>query len=466
MPRRRILIVGCGVAGPTLVTFLLMAAKKDVEFGRPPPLITVLERSAQPYAHGANVDIRGAGVSILRKMGLESAVRACTTGEEGVRFVDGEDRVLVEFPADKTGKTSTPTSDIEIMRGRLAELLFARSKHIGENIMMAAVQEDTQIQQQKEECGGKAKEVLEYIFGDRIESLEQDDDEVRVRLVKGGDRTFDLVVGADGLHSQTRKSVFGEEGEEERVRRLGMYAGFFSMPKGPRDSLWRRWFHAPGRRGIMQRPAELGTDRSTVLIYVVNEKDQRLKDASGRKSVEAQRSLLKEYFTNAGWECDRIIEEMEAADDFYYDTVAQVKMDTWSKGRVVLLGDAGYCASFISGMGTTLGLNGAHILAGALARHPDDHSAAFAEYEQKMRPIVDKAQKLAPGMPHAINPETAWGIWTMHNILAFMSWSGLRDLMFKFGMGPPAHQIKVEDFGFGELPDWKKWKDVISKAEC
>ncbi|KAI8629319.1 oxidoreductase [Xylariaceae sp. FL1651] len=457
MPPRRILIIGCGIAGPTLATFLLMAARKNM-VSSDGLLITILERSARPYAHGANVDIRGAGVSIIRKLGLESAIRACTTGEEGVRFVDAEDRVQFELRADKTGKTSTPTSDIEILRGRLAELLFARCKNVSE-----------EMSQQDGTAAAPAK--VEHIFGDRLESLDQDEDEVRVRLAKNGERTFDLVVAADGLQSQTRKMVFGEEDEGERIRRLGMYAGFFSMPKGPTDTLWRRWFHAPGRRGIMQRPAERGpdgqTDRSTILIYVVNDKDQRLRDVAGRKGVEAQKALLKEYYADAGqvlhsWECDRIVREMEAADDFYYDMVAQVKMDKWSKGRVVLLGDAGYCASPISGMGTTLGLNGAYILAGALVQHPDDHSAAFSEYEQKMRPIVDKAQKLAPGMPHAINPETAWGIWTMHTIMAFIARSGLIDLMFKLGMGPPAHQVQVEDYDFGELSDWKEWQDAIS----
>ena len=113
-----------------------------------------------------------------------------------------------------------------------------------------------------------------------------------------------------------------------------------------------------------------------------------------------------------------------------------------------------YCGSPISGMGTTLALNGAYNLAGALVRHPDDYTAAFAEYEEKMRPIVDLAQKLPPGAPHIINPETDWGIWMMHIILGIIWRSGLSNLIARVG-GPPANAVPVEDYGFKQLPEWQ-----------
>lgn len=202
------------------------------------------------------------------------------------------------------------------------------------------------------------------------------------------------------------------------------YCGFFSMSTFKTDSLWRRWFHAPGRRSIMLRPGEHG-HRTTAFVAVLNDHDERLRKAAadGRTAVELQKALLVEYIHDVGWEADRVSREMQQADDFYYDMLAQVKMERWSKGRVVLLGDSGYCASPISGMGTTLGLVGAYYLAGAILRHADNLPAAFNEYENEIRPLVNRAQRLAPGMPHLIHPETALGVYIMHCILAMIFWS-------------------------------------------
>ena len=316
-----ILIVGCGVAGPTLASFLLLSAIPAAE----KPHITILERAPTLRAQGQNIDIRGAGATVVRKLGIEGLIRASVTGEEGVKFVDGANRVWAEFAADKSGKVQTGTSDIEILRGRLAEICFRRSKSISD-----------EVQRQ----GGKG---IEYLFGDYADSIEQDSQKVHVRFAKRGQRrSFDLVVGADGLQSRTRKMVWGEDSDDSRVRRLGMYIGFFSMPAGKTDSEWRRWYHASGRRGIMVRPSET-RDRVTVLMSVINEQDRRFEDVAtdGHKAVQAQKALLKECFRDAGWESGRLIKGMEAADDFYYDFVGQIRMDKLSKGRVVLLGDAG-----------------------------------------------------------------------------------------------------------------------------
>ncbi|KAL9114876.1 MAG: hypothetical protein Q9227_001119 [Pyrenula ochraceoflavens] len=436
MAPQEILIIGCSIAGPTLATFLLLSSPTTT----PPsslPHITILEQSATLRTNGQNIDVRGSGISILRKLGIESAVRRSTTGEEGVKWVDAQDRVWAESRAGEGGARS-PTSEIEILRGRLGGICYRRSKEVSEEV---------------ERKGGRG---VEYVFGDCAEEIEQEGEKVWVKFKRSGvRRSFDLVVGADGLQSSTRKMVWGggREGEEARVKRLGMYGGFFSMPRGGGDSDWRRWFHAPGRRGIMMRPHE-EKERSTAFMYVINEEDRRLREAAleGPKGAETQKKLLAEYFQDAGWECERIIREMMATKDFYYDMVGQVKMDKWSKGRVVLLGDAGYCASPISGMGTTLALNGAYHLAGALTHHPNDYTAAFAAYEEKMRPIVDRAQKLAPGMPYLLNPETAWGLWILHMIIGFIAWSGVVNLVAKV-IGPPANTATVEEYGFRQLPE-------------
>ena len=316
-----VLIVGCSIAGPTLATFLLLSSLPASQ----KPRITILERSSVLRPHGQNIDIRGAGVTIIRKLGLETVIRASTTGEEGVQFVDEKNRVWAAFGADKSGKTQTPTSDIEILRGRLAEISFQRSQMVSEDV-------------QKEGGAG-----IEYVFGDTLEELEQDGNQVHVRFAKSGERrSYDLVVGADGLQSRTRNMVWGTEGEEGRLKRIGMYGAFFSMAKGPTDTLWRRWYHASGRRGLTLRPDEQ-RNKTTVIMTVINDKDSRFLDVATKKrnDMEAQKALFREYFQDAGWESERTIKAMMTTDDFYYDMVAQVKMDKWSKGRVVLLGDAG-----------------------------------------------------------------------------------------------------------------------------
>ncbi|KAK3073132.1 hypothetical protein LTR53_005564 [Teratosphaeriaceae sp. CCFEE 6253] len=437
-----ILIVGCGVAGTPLATFLLSTAQPAAEKAH----ITILERASSPRPQGQNVDIRGAGVTIMRKLGIETAVRRSVTGEEGVQLVDARNRIWAENVADKTGKIQTGTSDIEILRGRLAEICYLRSRSLSDEV---------------EEQGGKG---IEYIFGDYLQSLDQDGGQVHVRLAKSGKlRTFDIVVGADGLQSGTRRMVWGEEGEAERVQQVaGMYGAFFSLPKAPTDSLWRRWYTAPGRRSVMVRPSDAREpDRMTAFMMIMNEQDDRLRSAArdGRKGAAVQKALFAEYFDGLAWECPRIVKAMQEADDFYYDMVAQVKMNTWSKVRVVLLGDAGYCASPISGMGTALALNGAYNLAGALVQHPDDHTAAFAAYEETMRPIVNLAQKLPLGgrAPYLINLETAWGIWIRNVIAYVVSISGIALLIAKFA-GPPADAVPVEEFGFRQLGDWQEEK--------
>lgn len=155
---------------------------------------------------------------------------------------------------------------------------------------------------------------------------------------------------------------------------------------------------------------------------------------------------MHNLFSDTGWEATRVLAGMDAADDFYMQEVAQVKMeDSWSRGRMAVLGDAAYCPSPISGMGTTVAIVGAYILAGEIARSPINPQEAFASYERHMRPFVMKAQKLIPGAPHLANPETAWGIWIMNSILGFVSWTGLTTILGRYA-GPPVDAIVLPEY--------------------
>lgn len=451
-----ILIIGAGVAGPTLASFLL--THKDIPPAQTPD-ITVLERSSSLRAAGQNVDIRGAGVTVARKLGLEGAIRASVTGEEGVRFVDERNRICAEGPADRSGKVQTGTADIEILRGTLARLCYERSLSISDEV---------------QKRGGSG---VQYIFDDAVKEIGQDGKRVHVIFNKSGEkRTFDIVVGADGLQSSTRRMVWATSGashadaEEDRfVHRLGMYGAFWSMPASSSDSKWRRWFHAPGRRSIMVRPGER-EDMSTVFMTHIPDPDNepafRAAALDGRKGMKEQKDLLDATFKGAGWETERVLREMHESEDFYYDMIAQVKMPSWHKGRVVLLGDAAYCASPISGMGTTLALTGAYNLAGALTpliQAPRGDKSplveeCFEQYETAMRPTVQRAQKLVPGAPYIFAPETAWGIWTLHMFGYLVSWlAPVVGLVAQLLPTGPQHanNVPVREYGFRELAEWE-----------
>ena len=297
----RILVIGAGVGGPTLAYFLSKSPSRKFE-------VTVLERSQELRTAGQNVDIRGAGADVIKIMGLEEAIRGATTAEEGVVFVDSDNNTKATFPADKSGQVQTFTSDLEIVRGKLAMILYEATK-----------------------------DKAEYIFGDYASSLEQAQDKVRVTFAKGHEpRDFDIVVGADGLGSKTRSLVFGKESESWH-KPLGMFASFFTIPMVESDGYWSRWYSAPRRRTIMLRPDNEGATRAWMSIM---SEDKRLKEVL-EKGVGETKLLMKELFEGAGWETERVIKGMEEADDYYYDEIAQIKMPKWSKGRVVLLGDAG-----------------------------------------------------------------------------------------------------------------------------
>jgi len=426
--RQDILIVGGGIAGPVLATLLLSSSQPITAL----PRITILERNTAAIGSGQNIDIRGIGKHIISKLRLTDEIKKATTGEEGVRIVDASNRIWAQYAADKTGKVETGTSDVEILRGRLAEILLAKAKRVSKDV---------------EARGGSA---VEFIFDDNLESLHQDNDKVHVQFAKGGRRTFDLVVGADGLHSKTRKLIWGQA-QEECLKPLHMYGAFFSTKKLEGDGDWRSWFHAPGGVSVMLRPS--GTkEKSTVLVLLADKSGSIAKEMSGsERDVEAQKRLVMKKLHGIFWQEQRLKEAVQTSDDFYFDVTAQVKLEKWSGDRVVLLGDAGYCASPFSGMGTTLAMAGAYHLAGALISYPNQYDIAFEQYEENMRPIVQKAQELAPGMPHLIHPQTFWGVCVLRIFSAVIYWSGLVGLLFRL-KGPPAQvkEVKGYEFDFGE----------------
>ncbi|EKG18918.1 Monooxygenase FAD-binding protein [Macrophomina phaseolina MS6] len=319
-------------------------------------------------------------------MGLDDAIRSRTVEEEGIAFVDSSGKHLAEFRSRPDGASFT--SDIEILRGDLAAVFLEATENN-----------------------------VEYLWGDYITGLDEQDDGIVAKFSRAEQRKVDLVVAADGMHSKTRKLVFDDSGA---LYHLGQYMAYFTIPVSERDSSWATWYNAPGGRLILVRP-DLKRQRTGAYLAVCN--NEHPKEYLGR-GVPDQMKMWDDLFKDAGGDAERVIKGMYTADDFYMQQIAQVKMPQWSKGRVALLGDAAFCPSPISGVGTACAIEGAYILAGELTKH-NDYKAGFAGYEKMMRPVIAKAQRLIPGTPALANPQTSWGISIMNGILSVVSWTGI-----------------------------------------
>ena len=323
----RVLVAGASIAGPALAHWL---RRRGAE-------VTVVERAPGLRPGGQAVDARGVAKEVIVRMGLDAAVRAARTDTAGAYTVDADGNVLETFRADDDGGDGY-IAEIEILRGDLSQVLY----------------DDTR-------------------------------DGVDVTFAGGDRRRFDLVIGADGLHSSLRAMVFGPR--EQFVRHLGMVLAFYTVPNEFEVDRWLVDYQDSGRSAGL-RPLRDPTRAMAMLSFMDPEFDVDYRD------VEAQKRLLRDRMAGFGWLTPRILAHLDDTPDFYLDQVAQVVMDRWSNGRVGLLGDAAFSSSPMSGGGTGLALVGAYLLAGELAAAGWDPAAGFAAYEQRMRPFVEANQEI------------------------------------------------------------------------
>ncbi|WP_018331857.1 FAD-dependent monooxygenase [Actinomycetospora chiangmaiensis] len=349
------LISGASIAGPALAHQLHTLGWR----------VTVVERAERLRDEGQNVDIRGTGREVVRRMGLEGALLGAGTGELGVRFLDGRGGTVAEFPAGE-GDSDGMTAELEILRGELSRILYEATA-----------------------------DSTDYRFGEQIADLVDHDDHVTATLASGEEIDADVVVVAEGTRSRTRDLVVPQADLVE----LGLYIAYLTIPRTADDDRWWRWMHTVGTRGVGLRPDNRGTTRAMLSF---------LSDVRGVEALdrESQVLLLRRTFADVGWETPRVLAALDDA-PMYLDAVAQAKLDRWSSGRRVLLGDAAWSAGPF-GTGTSLAFTGSWVLAGELA-DGTDVPAALRRYEQVMRPFVDRAQDVKPAMLRAMNPRTAAG---------------------------------------------------------
>jgi len=419
MSRPRVLVSGASVAGPAIAYWLVRAGCR----------VTIVERAPSLRSAGQGIDVRDAARDVIKRMGIFDRIRDRSSHEEGMEFVDSNNRCYARFGVDKSGKGDSMTSDIEILRGELAGILF-----------------------------DVTKDNISYIFGDMVESMEEIDKEVNVHFSNGTLTTaFDLVVAADGMGSKIRDLALGDA--SAHFKSLNFCVAYFSIPPSDTDTMWSTVYWFQGGRNIMLRPDNVGRTRAFLSLTAYDKSDEsllRLKQAS-KKGISVQKALVQELFEDAGWEISRILKGMHESSDFYMQDIGQVRLDRWSSGRVNVVGDAGYAPSPYTGMGTSLALIGAYVLAGEIFRQPNNIPAALASYERLLRPYVETVQKLSPGIPWIGHPQSKLGVRMLESVVWGVS------VLSAAGIGASFSKIAAflsrgeEPF---KLPDYEAFKAV------
>jgi 2-polyprenyl-6-methoxyphenol hydroxylase-like FAD-dependent oxidoreductase len=377
LQNKTVLISGASVAGPTLAYWLR-------RHGFTP---TVVEQAPALREGGYKVDLRGVAMQVVDRMGLTPAIRRHSTDMRGGQWVNAAGKPLATLGPNLIGLRAP--GDDELLRGDLARILYDATKN-----------------------------GVEYLFGDTITGVTQSHDGVKVTFTRSAPRIFDLVVGADGLHSGVRAQIFGPEAEF--VRPLGMHACVFTVPNHLGLDRWELIYATPGKVVNVY-----STRQSAAKAQFIFPTPAELPD---RGDVAGQQRLVAETFAGAGWETATLLAAMPHSPDLYFDSASQVRMDRWSVGRVALVGDAAHSPSPLSGQGTSLALVGAYVLAGELKAANGDHRVAFARYQEAMREYVDvnlnlgesNARQMVAGSRRQILLQT-----TMLRVVNYLPWKDL-----------------------------------------
>jgi 2-polyprenyl-6-methoxyphenol hydroxylase-like FAD-dependent oxidoreductase len=354
---RTVLISGAGIAGPTLAYWLARTGLRP----------TVVERANGQRSSGSPVDVRGPALPVAEEMGVIDDLRAAATHATGIRFVDPSGR-LSRRMSTPASRSAAGTRKIEVPRADLARILCATVRD------------------------------AEFVYDDTVTRLDQDPGGVDVGFQHGADRRFDLVVGADGLHSTTRRLAFGSD--RDFVRHLGVFVATTPLgepPEHPHDVLLH---NTPGRLVAMH---PVRGEAGVAFIF----RHRAVADFDHRDLAQHRRILAEAYAQEHGWRVPELLTRALRVDDLYFDAVSRVALPTWSTGRVVLLGDAAASVSLF-GDGSSLAIAGARTLAAALAE--GDHVTAFRRYEAEHRRRTDAWGRGAGLVAAMLIPKSRAGI--------------------------------------------------------
>lgn len=373
MKEQRVLISGASIAGLTCAHWLR----------RNGFTVTVVEIATSPRQGGQAVDLRGAGRAVMDRMGMLEDARSISLDQAGMSWVDAQGGVRAAIAADAFDGEGF-ISEIEILRGDLVDLL-------------------------SRELDGD----VEWIFDDTVTELEQDPHGIDVTFRRSPARRFDFVVGADGLHSAVRS--IGFDSEASLVHPLGLYTAWFTAPAFDGLDDWYQLYNHPGGLVASVRPGREPSESKAALSF----RRRHGESVHYRRHDRAsQIALLEDRFAGVGWLTPHLLTAARSAPDFAFDSLGKTKLARWWNGRIALIGDAAACPTPLSGLGTSVALVGAYVLAGELSSGTD-HLAAFSAYDRIVRPYAERAQKLAGG-PGGFAPMTAAAIRFTQ---ASMSWA-------------------------------------------
>jgi 2-polyprenyl-6-methoxyphenol hydroxylase-like FAD-dependent oxidoreductase len=388
----KIAICGAGIAGPTLAYWLLRGGHE----------VTLIEQAPQLRTGGYIIDFWGLGYRIAERMGIAPRVHKAGYRVEAVKLVGGDGQTVAGFSADVFRRV-IGEGFTSLARGDLAAIIF-------------------------DSLEGRA----EVLFGDTVRAIDQDEQAVRVTLERGGERTFDLLIGADGQHSVVRELAFGPETRFER--QLGYYAAAWKVTGyRPRDELTYVSHTTPGRQ-----VARFAMRDDKTLFLLVFEASRLIGPEPADDAVRA--AALRQVFAGQRWETPQILATLDWARDLYFDRMSQIVMPRWSKGRVALVGDAAACVSLLAGEGAGLGMAEAYILAGELKAAGGDHALAFGRYEARLRAHIARKQTAARRFAGYFAPRTALSLWVRNQVtrLFAVPWLGealaARDLRDDFDL--------------------------------
>jgi 2-polyprenyl-6-methoxyphenol hydroxylase-like FAD-dependent oxidoreductase len=377
----KVLISGGGIAGPALCFHLAKLGHQ----------VTVFERHPAPLISGQNVDITGSALTVIKRMGLLEEVKKHNTSEKGTQFIDAHGRPFAPFPV-KEGTTASFTSEYEILRGDLAKILYEATKGFSN---------------------------VTYRFATTIQEVISND-EAGVKVRVGGEvEEYDLLVVSDGQWSKVRKQCFPEDAVN--VVDKNMFVAYFTVPRTPADNDFWNIYQALGSKVVTTRPDPYGTIRAMFSLMPCNEQQKTEWMKAARSDRQSQEDILRKEFTHSGWESKRFLDEMSSTEDFYFHAIQQIRMKTWSTGRVVCLGDTAYAPTPLTGMGTSLALTGAYVLAGELSKQETTPTKAFQAYESTFKPFVDNIQNIPFFVPAIAHPQTAFKRWLLHTFVWTLS---------------------------------------------